>query len=55
MRCSKSRIFAVISGALLSVATAQAAFADDTEIFFNQKGADVPAAIRIRSPALPRP
>lgn len=45
MRCSKSRIFAVISGALLSVATAQAAFADDTEIFFNQNGADVPANV----------
>jgi type IV pilus assembly protein PilY1 len=45
MRFSKSRIFAVISGALLSVTAASAAFADDSEIFFNQNSADIPANI----------
>ncbi len=45
MRCSKSRIFAVVSGALLAVAAAAAAFADDTEIFFNQNAADIPANV----------
>src|SRR4051794_38627950 len=42
MRCSKSRTLAVISGALLAVAAATAAFADDTEIFFDQNAADIP-------------
>ena len=45
MRCSKSRIVAVVSGALLSVAAAMAAFADDTEIFVNQNAADIPANV----------
>ena len=45
MRFSKSRIFAVVSGALLSVAAATAAFADDSEIFFNQNSASIPANI----------
>ena len=45
MRCHKSRFVAVVSGLLLSVATATAAYADDTEIFFNQNGADVPANV----------
>ncbi len=45
MRCSKSRIFAVISGALFTVAAATAAFADDTEIFFNNTAADIPANV----------
>ena len=45
MRCHKSRFVAVISGLLLSVAAATAAYADDTEIFFNQNGADVPANV----------
>ena len=45
MRCSKSRIVAVVSGALLSVAAATAAFADDTEIFFNQNAGDIPANV----------
>ncbi len=45
MRCTKSRIVAVVSGALLSVAAAVAAFADDTEIFFNQNGTDIPANV----------
>src|SRR5580765_8541600 len=45
MRFLKSRIFAVISGLLLSVAAATAAYADDTEIFFNQNGGDIPANV----------
>lgn len=45
MRFSKSRLFAVVSGALLSVAAATAAFADDSEIFFNQNTANIPANI----------
>ena len=45
MRCHKSRFIAVVSGLLLSVAAATAAYADDTEIFFNQNGADVPANV----------
>ncbi len=45
MRFSKSRVFAVVSGALLSVAATFAAFADDTEIFFNQNGSDIPANV----------
>ena len=45
MRCHKSRFVAVISGLLLSVAAATAAFADDTEIFFNQNGTDIPANV----------
>ncbi|HEV7431766.1 MAG TPA: hypothetical protein VGN77_01885, partial [Steroidobacteraceae bacterium] len=45
MRCSKSRIVAVVSGALLAVAAATAAFADDTEIFINQNAGDIPANV----------
>jgi type IV pilus assembly protein PilY1 len=45
MRCFKSRVFAVVSGLLLSVAAATAAYADDTEIFFNQNGSDIPANV----------
>src|SRR5436305_631893 len=45
MRSSKSRIVAVLSGCLLSLAAAVAAFADDTEIFFNQNGTDIPANV----------
>jgi type IV pilus assembly protein PilY1 len=45
MRCHKSRFVAVISGLLLSVAAVTAAYADDTEIFFNQNGADIPANV----------
>jgi type IV pilus assembly protein PilY1 len=35
----------VVSGGLLAVAAATAAFADDTEIFFNQNAADIPANV----------
>src|SRR6476661_4730512 len=45
MRFSKSRILSVVSGGLLAVAAATAAFADDTEIFFNQNVADIPANV----------
>ena len=45
MRFLKSRIFAVVSGLLLSVAAVTAAYADDTEIFFNQNGSDIPANV----------
>lgn len=45
MRFLKSRVFAVVSGLLLSVAAVTAAYADDTEIFFNQNGADIPANV----------
>jgi type IV pilus assembly protein PilY1 len=45
MRFPKSRILTVVSGALLAAAAATAAFADDTEIFFNQNTADIPANV----------
>jgi type IV pilus assembly protein PilY1 len=45
MRFLKSRSFAVLSGLLLSVAAVTAAYADDTEIFFNQNGSDIPANV----------
>ncbi len=45
MRCFKSRIIAVVSGALFSLAAATAAFADDTEIFVNQNASDIPANV----------
>ena len=45
MRFSKSRVLAVVSGAVLSMAATFAAFADDTEIFFNQNGSDIPANV----------
>jgi type IV pilus assembly protein PilY1 len=40
-----ARIAAMISGALLVLAAGTAAFADDTEIFFNQSSGSVPANI----------
>src|SRR5712675_1338141 len=45
MRFSKSRMLSVVSGGLLAVAAATAAFADDTEIFINQNAADIPANV----------
>ena len=45
MRFHKSRFVAVVSGLLLSVTAVTAAYADDTEIFYNQNGADVPANV----------
>ena len=45
MRFLKSRLFAVISGALLAVGAGSAALADDTEIFFNQNNGSIPANI----------
>ena len=45
MRFSTARIAATISGVLLGLAAGTAAFADDTEIFFNQSSASVPANI----------
>ncbi|MBS0388893.1 MAG: hypothetical protein JSR15_10475, partial [Proteobacteria bacterium] len=45
MRFLKSRLFAVISGALLVAGAGSAALADDTEIFFNQNNGSIPANI----------
>ncbi len=45
MRFLKSRLFAVVSGALLALGAASAALADDTEIFFNQNNGNIPANI----------
>ena len=45
MRVSMARVWAAISGVLLATAAATAAFADDTEIFFNQNNGSIPANI----------
>jgi type IV pilus assembly protein PilY1 len=45
MRVSMARVWSVISGVLLATAAATAAFADDTEIFFNQNNGNIPANI----------
>ncbi len=45
MQCSMARIWATISGVLVALAASSAAFADDTEIFFNQTGGGTPANI----------
>ena len=45
MRVSMARVWAAISGVLLATAAATAAFADDTEIFFNPKNGSIPVNI----------
>ena len=45
MQFSMARISATISGVLLALAAGTAAFADDTEIFFNQNSGGTPANI----------
>jgi type IV pilus assembly protein PilY1 len=45
MRFPMSRLFAVTAGALVAMGAGAAAFADDTEIFFNQNNGNIPANI----------